>query len=229
MKTFKIKTIILSLTSILFLASCEQDSVDEDTNDSSGTVSSASQMQGTWSRDDGQLSTFVKIDGSTAITCNNGNATNGTFNASQLSMTYIVSGETYVFPMRMQGAKLIVQVPAQGNANHVDTPYIRSTTWPCGGGGTGGGGTGGGGATTGSLTVWSQVDHGCGNITVDVSGQSGVISSYYSGGSISCGATGCANFTLAPGNYNVSASCQSYTWNGTATVSAGGCFTFKLN
>lgn len=93
---------------------------------------------------------------------------------------------------------------------------------------TGSGGGGGGGGGTGNLTVWSQVDHGCGNISVSVSGYSGTVSSYYSGVP-DCGANGCANFSLAPGTYNVSASCQSLTWNGTATITSGGCFTLKLN
>lgn len=321
MKTFKTTAHIICLFCIFFTTSCEKERVADTTEP---TDSSSNLMLGTWVRNDGQLTTFVKISETTAITCNNGTATNGTFNSSQLSMTYVVGGVTYVFPMRMQGDVLIVMVPTQGTANHVDTPYIRSTTWPCGGtgGGTGGGtstgngmfwiasdlqvgnisvtcngstqiissyyssgapscgatgcanftlnpgtnsyhasagsttwdgtinitssgctrqqligsgggsggggGGGGGGSTTGNLTVWTQSDHSCGNITVNVSGQSGTISSYYSGGTVNCGDSGCANFSLAPGNYAISASCQSYTWSGTATVTAGGCFTLRL-
>jgi hypothetical protein len=96
-----------------------------------------------------------------------------------------------------------------------------------GGGGSGGGG--GGGGTTGSLTVWSQVDHGCGNISVTVNGSTQIVSSYYSSGAPSCGSSGCANFTLNPGTYSISASCSSYTWNATLSVTAGGCSTLKLN
>jgi hypothetical protein len=91
---------------------------------------------------------------------------------------------------------------------------------------TGSGGGGGGG--NGNLTVWTQTDHGCGAISVSVSGHSGTVTNYYSGVP-SCGASGCANFSLAAGTYNVSASCSSLTWSGTATVTSGGCYTLKLN
>lgn len=98
-----------------------------------------------------------------------------------------------------------------------------------GGGGTGGGGTGGGGTTSGNAMIWTQVDHGCGTISVTINGTTQTISSYYSSGAPSCGASGCANFTLNPGTYPVSASCSNSTWNGTVTVTAGGCYRLKLN
>jgi hypothetical protein len=98
-------------------------------------------------------------------------------------------------------------------------------------GGTGGGGTGGGGGgtSTGNAMIWSQVDHGCGNISVTVNGSTQILSAYYSSGAPSCGASGSANFTLNPGTYSVTASCSGLSWNGTVTVSAGGCSRLKLN
>lgn len=92
--------------------------------------------------------------------------------------------------------------------------------------------TGSGGGTAGNngnLTVWTQTDHGCGNISVNVNGQTGYVTSYYTSGVPSCGSTGCANFSLPAGTYSISASCQTLTWSGTATVTSGGCCTLKLN
>jgi hypothetical protein len=234
MKILKFITVVMCFFSLLLTTSCEEESAEEETEQSTPSSSSAAQMAGTWARNDGQANTYMKLNGNLAQTCNNNAITNGIFNASAPSATFVVSGVTYVFPLRMSGTKLIVRVPAQGNANHVDTEYIRSTTWPCGSGGSSGGGnTGGGGSgvtpTTGSLTVWTQINHSCGPITVTVSGQTGTVTSFYSGGTLSCEASGCANFTLPAGTYSVAAKCQNRTWTGTATVVAGGCFQLKLN
>lgn len=95
------------------------------------------------------------------------------------------------------------------------------------GGGTGGGGTGGG-TTNGNVMFWTQSDQGCGNISVTLYGQSGTISSYYSSGAPSCGGSGCANFSIPAGTYSYSASCQGYTWSGSVTSTAGGCFKMRL-
>lgn len=100
-----------------------------------------------------------------------------------------------------------------------------------GGSGTGGSGTGGTGTgtTTGQIMFWTASDQGCGNITVTVSGSSGVISKYYASRP-SCGASGCATFTLPAGTYSFTASCSKYTWSDSGlTVTAGGCFTMQLN
>lgn len=131
MKKIKFIPTLLCLFSILLITSCEKE-------DSSPTTKPAvtGSMQGTWARNDGQASTYLKIDGTVAITCNNGTATTGTFNSSVPSITFIVSGSTYVFPMSMQGDKLILGVPKNStNPNHVPTEYIKSSTWPCGGSG----------------------------------------------------------------------------------------------
>lgn len=76
--------------------------------------------------------------------------------------------------------------------------------------------------TTGQVMFWVKTDFGCGPITVNIGGTTRTISSYY--GSIpSCGASGCANFTLSAGTYAFSASCNGYTWNSTVTITNGGC------
>jgi hypothetical protein len=110
-------------------------------NSSETTDSNPSKIIGIWVRNDG--STYLKIEGSVATTCNSGTETVGSFNSAVPSMTFVVGGVTYVFKMRMQGDNLIVIVPPQStNPNHVDTEYVKSTTWPCSGGGdTGGTGT----------------------------------------------------------------------------------------
>lgn len=90
-----------------------------------------------------------------------------------------------------------------------------------------GSGSGSGGATTGNAMFWIASDLGCGSINVSINGQSKTISSFYST-SPSCGASGCANFTLAPGTYNYSASCSGKTWSNTITVTAGGCSKMQL-
>ena len=106
------------------------------------------------------------------------------------------------------------------------TDYERGS-WgnDCGALGGGGGGTGTG---DGIVMFWTQSDFGCGFITVNISGLSDTISGYYSGGAPSCGATSAASFSLPAGNYNFSASCDGLTWDGTVTVSSGGCYKMEL-
>ncbi len=91
---------------------------------------------------------------------------------------------------------------------------------------SGGGGTGG---QAGQAMFWIQNNSNCGNITVNCNGMSQIISAYYSGGAPSCGANGCAMFNLQPGTYSFTASCSTKNWNGTVTVSAGGCYAMRLN
>lgn len=84
-------------------------------------------------------------------------------------------------------------------------------------------------ATTGRVLFWTQKDHGCGNITVTINDQIRMISSYFSGGAPDCGVSGGATFELPGGTYNFSASCSNYTWNGSITITNGGCFRMQLN
>ena len=79
----------------------------------------------------------------------------------------------------------------------------------------------------GSVLFWISSDLGCGNIKVTINGSTNYISSYYSA-SPSCGASGCANFTLPIGSYNYTASCDSYTWSGTVKSTSNGCSKMQL-
>lgn len=90
-----------------------------------------------------------------------------------------------------------------------------------------GSGGGGGGSTTGQGMFWIASDLGCGNITVVCNGITRTISSFY-GSAPSCGSSGCATFDLSPGTYSYTASCTSKTWNGSITITAGGCSRIQL-
>gem|GEM_PF-1278841 len=74
----------------------------------------------------------------------------------------------------------------------------------------------------GSILFWTQSDLGCGNITVNIGGQSKTLDSYHSGAP-ACGASGAATFNLAPGTYAYTASCAGLNWSGNVTVSGGQC------
>ena len=91
----------------------------------------------------------------------------------------------------------------------------------------GGGGGGGGGTTTGQGMFWIASDLGCGNITVVCNGISRTITGFYSS-LPACGASGSATFSLSPGTYSYTASCTGKTWNGTITITVGGCSTVQL-
>lgn len=127
--------------------------------------------------------------------------------------------------VRMVGSQLEFSYPSLEWS--IPTLY-NSGSWSNHCGSLSGGGSGGGGSTTGNIMFWTQSDLGCGQINVTVSGQSGTIGSYYSSGAPNCGANGCANFTLPPGTYTFSATCQNYSWNNTITVTAGGCSKMRL-
>ncbi|MBS1782955.1 MAG: hypothetical protein JSS78_07800 [Bacteroidetes bacterium] len=89
-------------------------------------------------------------------------------------------------------------------------------------------GSGNGNNTTGQVMFWTQENTNCGAITVNCGGYTSSVGSYYSSGAPSCGANGCATFTLAPGTYSYTASCSSKNWNGTVTVSSNGCYKMRL-
>lgn len=90
-----------------------------------------------------------------------------------------------------------------------------------------GGGGGGSTPTMGSFIFWTASDFGCGNITVTVNGISKMITGPYSS-MPPCGASGGANFELAPGTYTYSASCTGLNWTGSITITAGGCQALQL-
>ncbi|MBB5396750.1 hypothetical protein [Mucilaginibacter sp. AK015] len=232
MKYLRLTTIFSILFVVLFAVSCQKESTgddnSEDTEETGGTGNSAD-MEATWARNDGQGNAYLKLSGTTAIACSGGAATTGTYNAGASTMTFVVGGQTIVFPLRMKNGKLIVGVPAQGTVNNQETEYIKSNIWPCGsgGGGTGTGGagtgTGNGGGTgagngggsgqpaKGSLIVWTnQTEYGWKpqgiNVmyvdVVGVSSTNSIFGGHYTSAP-SCGAKYCYTVDLAPGRYTV--------------------------
>jgi hypothetical protein len=100
-----------------------------------------------------------------------------------------------------------------------------------GGGGNGGGGNGGGGPTPGKIKFWTSQDFGCGPISVElINVGSSTVSGYFSGGPGDCDNTsGGGNFSgIDAGTYSFTASCSDRNWNGTLSVSDGGCTLFQL-
>lgn len=83
----------------------------------------------------------------------------------------------------------------------------------------------------GNIKFWVNQDYGCGPITVNMNGVgSSTISGYYFSGNPDCIIDGVGgNFNdLTPGNYNYSASCQGYNWNGSVTITQNSCFKLQL-
>jgi len=213
---FKSLGILLLSCAILF-GSCAKEDIDNNKDKNAG-----SSANGNWKRGDG-VETYLKFDGTTAITCINGTATYGTFNSSIPSMTFVVNGNKMVFPLQFNSDNsMLMGVPDQAINTNNATLYYRSNNFPCGGNG------GGGSTSEGDAMFWMQSDFNCGNITVTLNGESATISQYFSNGTPSCGVSGCANFSLSPGVYAFSANCSSKKWSGTITVKAGGCSKMQL-
>lgn len=201
------------------MTSCE---IEDDTTNDEVENDLSQSYYGDWKRDG--METYLRLGESSAIACTNGNITNGTFNPSEPSMTFVIQGDVLKFPLMFTNGQLLVGVPDQGVNTHNAQYYSKADENTClDGGGNGGGGN----ATTGNATFWVQTDLGCGNITVVLNGTSGVISNYYSSNP-SCNASGSANFELPAGTYSYSASCTNLTWNGTITITNGGCSTMQL-
>lgn len=218
-KTF-FRTMLLCLSLLAFTNSCERE--DEEEEEEVETVSV--DPYGSWKRGDGQVA-YVKFEGSAAYSCANGVITEGTFNKSDPSMTYVIQGNIIKFPLKFVDANsLLVGVPDQAINTNNATMYYRSSSF-CS---TSGGGSGGGTSTTGKALFWTSSDLGCGSITVTLSGSTGTISQYYSSGTPDCGASGCANFSLPAGSYNFTAKCSTKNWSGTITITADGCSRMRL-
>ncbi|WP_445737656.1 hypothetical protein [Mariniflexile sp.] len=83
-------------------------------------------------------------------------------------------------------------------------------------------------ATTGQAMFWMASDLGVGNITVSCNGSSKLLDKYYNSGIPNCGAIGAANFILNPGTFSFSAKGGALIWNGTITVTNGGCSKVQL-
>jgi hypothetical protein len=75
---------------------------------------------------------------------------------------------------------------------------------------------------------WVQNSFNCGDITVKVGGQQGIIKSTISTGTVSCTSTNGALFSLPPCTYDFTASCTGKSWKGKITVPATGCTTYQL-
>jgi hypothetical protein len=80
---------------------------------------------------------------------------------------------------------------------------------------------------TGKVLFWIQSDLGCGNIQVTLGNQNQTISSFYANAP-SCGASGCATYTISPGNYSYTASCPQKSWSGVVFVTQGSCSRIRL-
>ncbi len=82
----------------------------------------------------------------------------------------------------------------------------------------------------GTVTFWQITSSGLEVTDVTINGSTTVITSEYPG-IPACNASGCANFTLCPGNYSYTAAEQfpgSTTWSGIITVTDEGCLTIWL-
>jgi len=226
------KLLYLMLLAILIF-SCSEDDGDEYVYQPPGGGSGS--VAGIWTRYPGPSGdrTDLAIGGIAGEPANRvymcekeGSATPGLFKGS-ISGNTIVWDSQYGLPnsnVQLVNGDLVLSYPSVEWS--IPTSYGPGS-WggDCGSLSSGGGG---GGGTSGDVAFWTQSDLGCGYINVSVGGQSGTVTGYYSGGSPGCGASGAANFTLPAGTYNYSAGCGDYTWNGTVTVSAGGCSTMRL-
>lgn len=85
------------------------------------------------------------------------------------------------------------------------------------------GSSGGGGTTSGSAMFWIKSDLGCGNISVTLNGSTKTITGFNTAGAPACGTANSANFTLAAGSYNYTASCTGKTFSGTVDITANVC------
>ena len=76
---------------------------------------------------------------------------------------------------------------------------------------------------TPNLTFWTAINCSPNPITVTVDSQTAMINEYFPNTPPTCGTQGCANFYLAAGTYTYSATNGDTTWNGSVTVTKGGC------
>jgi hypothetical protein len=235
MRKINFITIAIYFFSILFTFSCKKDELAT-TPAVTGNGGGGSSFYGIWNRivQSSGDRTDIAIGGITGepanrvYMCELTGSTAAGFYKGTLNGNTIVWDSQYGIPnfvLTIVGSNMELNVPSCSTC--ITTTYV-SGSWsgqcvPLNGGG------GGGGSGTGNVMFWIQSDLGCGAITVTLNGQSGSIVNYYSSGAPSCGATGCANFSLPAGTYSFSASCSSYTWNGTVTSTSGGCYRMNLH
>lgn len=233
----KLFAVLLSMT--IVSVSCTKDD-DTTPSSSTGGSSTASKYKGTWVRVVGSSGDETNI----AIGNISGESDNRVYMCEWKGVVGLykgrISGNTITWDasygladaeVGLENGKLTLIYPAYPQTL---LTYYSSGTWTnkCGtlsSSNTGGGSSGSSGTTTGQVIFWTATDHGCGPISVSINGLSGSISSYYSS-SPSCGASGCATFTLQPGTYSYTATCGTYTWgNSSITISANSCYKMKLN
>jgi len=98
-------------------------------------------------------------------------------------------------------------------------------------GGNGNGNGGGNGSGIGSVVFWVAEDFGCGPITVNVQNVgSSNISAFFTTGAPDCTGNGAGgNFNnLQVGDYTFTASCSTFNWSGSFSVTEDGCLRFQL-
>lgn len=229
----------LILVSTLF-SSCEK---DDDLNTSpggGGGSTSGSIYKGTWVRDLGASGDETDLaignisgEPSDRVYMCEWKGSVGLYKGT-ISGNIITWDTKYGLPdaeIGLESGKLTLYYPS---VSYSLKTYYSSGTWtskcgPLSNSNTGSGSGSGTGTSTGQVIFWTASDHGCGPISVSINGQSGTISSYYSS-TPSCGASGCATFTLDPGTYTYSATCGTYTWGSkSVTITANSCFKMKLN
>lgn len=187
---------------------------------------------------------YIQISGSTARFCmaSNGNEWVGSYYSSDNSIE-IDLGDGYIanFIAKVNGSEMtLIQHFSDGHSTNTTYYSSSSSSYPCSGGGSTGGsggdsGSGGDyGSSTGSLVIWTDEDHGCGNLEVYVNGNYvGAITGYYSSGTPDCGDSYTVTLTgLEPGSYSVKADCEDGTayWpSNSITISAGACSSYLLN
>lgn len=234
------KNLLLKMTMLFCLSlfvSCQEDEDD----DSSGPASNGSSYAGVWVRvigasgDETDLAIgSVTGEGASRVwMCEKKGSTAAGFYKGTISGNIITWDATHGLPntqLGKSGSQLTFIYPSVSSSI---LTYYNAGSWSSqctslGSGGSSGGTGGSGGTTTGSATFWVSSNFNCGSITVSLTGQSKTISSYYSSSSPGCGASGCANFTLSAGSYSFSASCSGHNWQGTITVTSGGCSKMQL-
>jgi hypothetical protein len=139
LKAFFFCSLLVSLSACT--KDVEGDDSDDDDNGSGGSGGTTGSF---WSRNDGQGVAYLSFSGTVVKTCVNGVVTTGTFNSSEPSMTFVISGNTIKFPLKFGTSTLLVGVPDQAVNTNTATQYVKSTSFPCNGGSGSGGGTGGG-------------------------------------------------------------------------------------
>ena len=77
--------------------------------------------------------------------------------------------------------------------------------------------------STANLTFWTAINCSPNPITVKVDSQTAMITEYFPNAAPTCGNQSCANFNLPAGTYTYTATNGDTTWNGSVSVTKGGC------